>query len=184
MKHKNNISGLDAYENKFYAAVKSHPELKTMSMFDYLIGNVICNKALIKDVGKLCKEINENNIKNDNTENIIKQLETLSSTCAVLNAQICHKFNLTTEPEKGFVVDLFMDKVFIEKKRQDKLWGQSQNHGIFWATVLGEEIGEFYEELDHIDRQVPDLNRVGNAIKELVQVAAVCFSWWKELCDA
>ena len=184
MQYKVNLGAIDMHETEFYTNIKSHPERKTMDVFDYLIGGVISSKILVKDFGILCKEINEDCVKSDNTNKIILQLETIVSTASVLYAQICHKFNLTTEPEKGSIFELFIQKVFIEKRRQDKMWGPDQNNGYFWVTVLGEELGEFYEELIDFDKEIPKLKKVDTAIKELIQIAAVCLSWWKELKDA
>ena len=182
------LGAIDPYETEFYHNVESSQERKTVSLFNSFAGK-ISNKVLVKDFGVLCKEINENTIEHDNTDNILKQLETLCVTCSVLYNQICYKYSLcissmlsSLEHEKLF--GLYMQKLFIEKRRQDTLWGPNQCHGYFWVGVLGEELGEFYEELEYVDRQVPHLNRFDTAITELIQVSAVCFSWWKEFKES
>jgi len=191
-----NVGSIYPHESDFYKAAKESTDWVTASMFNMFpcLDVTLSNKVIVKDFGILCKEINENTIENDNTSNILKQLESLCVTCAVVYVQICYKFdraiipnmevlevNVSTRAECNRLFDVFIEKVFIEKRRQDMVWGPNQCHGYFWLGVLGEELGEFYEELEHIDKQVPDINKVDDAITELVQTAAVCFSWWKEL---
>lgn len=63
------------------------------------------------------------------------------------------------------------EAVKAERVRQDEKWGRDfeGRHDAFWLTILGEEFGEvaraiLEKEEDH-------------TVDELVQVAAVVFSW-------
>lgn len=62
--------------------------------------------------------------------------------------------------------------VMLERARQDRKWGE-QNHGDeIWYMILAEEIGELAKAL------LPSVaGQEGNAVKELVEVAAVALAW-------
>lgn len=66
---------------------------------------------------------------------------------------------------------LALASVLDEMDRQDRLWGADRNHNPFiWASILGEEFGEFNEAILHDCFGGP---KSGTARVELAQVAAV-----------
>lgn len=74
-------------------------------------------------------------------------------------------------PNSPHEATLALVSVLDEMDRQDQLWGADRQHDPFvWASILGEEFGEFNQAILH------DLfggEKAGTARNELVQVAAV-----------
>ena len=71
-----------------------------------------------------------------------------------------------------------VDAVVWERNRQDKKWGRDfrgRNHA-FWLAILMEEIGEAARAYLEHDR--------GKLREELIQSAAVIFSWLEFFDDA
>lgn len=63
----------------------------------------------------------------------------------------------------------FLRMVYLERRRQDRKFGE-QNHGDpMWHVILGEEMGE-------VSRAIYENNDQG-VYDELVQVAAVAVAW-------
>lgn len=66
-----------------------------------------------------------------------------------------------------------------ERKRQDELWGEQNHSPILWATILGEEYGEYCQTALHYN--FGGHHAVGLR-EEAVQVAAVALAII-ECCD-
>jgi len=74
--------------------------------------------------------------------------------------------------------DIIVQAVLAERDRQDEKWGrdfQGRNHA-FWLAILMEEIGEAARAYLEHDR--------GKLREELIQSAAVIFSWLEFFDDA
>lgn len=171
-------------EKQIFSDIENYIDthLKSVKMFNYFNGN-ISDKVMVKSFGKLCKTLNENTIDNDNTQGMIDQLVDLIASSSIVFNQIYTVFQPIRLLNKSNFI-LFKERVIAERRRQDMIWGPNQCHGYFWITVLGEELGEFYEELDFIDNHEPLKSKVEPAIKELIQFSAVAVAWWEELCES
>ncbi|MDB6372290.1 MULTISPECIES: MazG-like family protein [Photorhabdus] len=64
-----------------------------------------------------------------------------------------------------------VNSVLSEMTKQDERWGADRDHHPFvWASILGEEVGEFHQAILH---DVFGGNHSGTARDEAVQIAAV-----------
>lgn len=61
-----------------------------------------------------------------------------------------------------------------ERVKQDKKWGEQNHENVWWAAILGEEVGELAQAILH-DRFGGKAR--GTTKAELIQVAAVAVSW-------
>ena len=75
------------------------------------------------------------------------------------------------------IQSIFLD-VLRERKRQDDLFGQSNQNDFVWLAVLSEEVGEASQCALHKEFGG---NEAGNLRTELVQVAAVAIAWIENL---
>ncbi len=72
-----------------------------------------------------------------------------------------------------------LERIRLERQRQDRKWGE-QNHDDFtWNTILSEEVGEAAKAALHKRFGGSDS---ANLITELVKVAAVAVSWIECIC--
>jgi NTP pyrophosphatase (non-canonical NTP hydrolase) len=69
-----------------------------------------------------------------------------------------------------------IDLVQAEKDRQLNKWGESNYSPYLWHAVLSEEVGEVAQELVNYSL-TNDIQRLKDARKELIQVAAVAISF-------
>lgn len=69
-----------------------------------------------------------------------------------------------TAPDEGPAMQgmLVLDEVGLERLRQDEHWGPQKHGRITWAMILGEEIGEWAEELVLADEELTD-EQIGTA---------------------
>lgn len=73
----------------------------------------------------------------------------------------------------------FEELVGKERDRQDEKWGEQDHHPALWATILGEEFGEYCEAVNEtaFDNGVhKEKGGYENMMRELVHVAAVAFA--------
>lgn len=67
-------------------------------------------------------------------------------------------------------VEKFYKKVFEERERQKKLWGDNQSlHNYVWLGILTEELGEVAKAINKEDSK--------NLQEELIQICAVIEAW-------
>lgn len=79
-----------------------------------------------------------------------------------------------------------LQKINIERARQDAKWGYPQKNTLpEWGVVLGEEVGEAMKELNELHFRQPALPSLalGCLITELIQTAAVAVSMVEHLTE-
>lgn len=75
--------------------------------------------------------------------------------------------------------DDILKRVKEERAAQDKKWGEQNHHLPLWATILGEEYGEFCQAVNETVLYNTDKKHLGgieNIKKELIQIAAVAIA--------
>lgn len=71
------------------------------------------------------------------------------------------------------------DLIWQERDRQERKWGEQNHHPALWATILGEEFGEFCEAVNETAFENGVHREKGgyeNMMRELTHVAAVAIA--------
>ena len=72
--------------------------------------------------------------------------------------------------KEGIKLRLVLDRVIIERQKQESKWGQQNHSPETWLLILGEEVGEVNKAiLEHRFGNKP----ISEYREELIQVAAV-----------
>lgn len=69
----------------------------------------------------------------------------------------------------------FINCVRAERQFQEEKWGIQIHSGHCWVSIMAEEFGEFAK---HVNEE-----ETGAAMRELVQIAAVCCAAWEQQAD-
>ena len=72
---------------------------------------------------------------------------------------------------------VIIEKVILERMKQDKKWGIQHHDHLYWKAIVDEEMGEVSKHL------IADTRNINLAKEELIQVIASCFAWledWEE----
>ena len=69
-------------------------------------------------------------------------------------------------------------QIKIERKRQEKIWGEQNHDSYKWLAILTEEVGELAEAILHDDSGG---RAKGTLETELIHVAAVSVQWLENI---
>ena len=72
--------------------------------------------------------------------------------------------------------DVFQD-IWLERQRQDNLWGEQDHDDGVWSLILSEEVGEAAQQALRLLFSSSRSVATDELRKELIQVAAVAVAW-------
>ena len=72
--------------------------------------------------------------------------------------------------------DVFQD-IWLERQRQDNLWGTQDHDDGVWSLILSEEVGEAAQQALRLLFSSSRTVAAAELRKELIQVAAVAVAW-------